>query len=372
MLGPLRRIHWVLGILVVLLVVVALVLGLGGGSKDDEVFPLLFSDLHNHINSVDQITLTQSGDTISLKRKEGVWFVSGYDGIPVQFFMIRRALMALADTRIVEEKTTNPKHYTSLEVKDPKDPTSKAQEVVLYAENTPIVSLVMGKEESLLSGMSQPDLYIRVDGTVYWTRGAVPFPSQAKAYLDPVLWTLDASRVQSISWQTPAYQGLAKRNTPFDTNWQDSSGSTLGQREEVLRTSILRQWSDNLIFSDIRPADNFASQTPAFTVTLTTFDGFGATLTGYQDAQKQSVWVIIQATPQQAKAPKIWQSQKPKTFTGSMDLQPYDVVMSDIAELQAKAKGRAFRIPPYPAEFLLPKPEKTGDDAPLPTQKTKN
>ena len=368
----LKPLHIISGILAGLVIVGGLMFALSSQTKEGESLPLLFPDLHNDINKVDQILLIQSGKTTTLKRQEGAWFVSGYDGIPAQFSTIRRTLLALADTRIVEEKTKNSKHYPSLGVIDPKDKTSRAQGIVLYAQNQPIVSLVMGKEESLLSGASKPDLYIRLQDTVYWTRGALAFPTEGKAYLDPVLWTLDASRVQAIAWQAPTYQGSVKRTTPFDTTWQDLSGTPLGKRDDVLRASILAQWSDSLSFSDIRPADSFASQTPAFTVTITTFDGFGATLTGYQDEQKQSVWVIIQATPQQAKATNVWQSQKPKTFTGAVDLQPHDVVMSDIVELQAKAKGRAFQIPSYPAEFLLPKPEKTGDDAPLPTQKTKN
>jgi hypothetical protein len=365
MLGGLRTVHWVLGLF---FVVVVLGIGFNNKPKDDGTLPLLFPDLEKQINTVDQIAITQFGKTITLKRKDGAWFVSGYDGIPAQFSAVRRTLMALSNTKIVEEKTKDPKHYASLDVNDTKTETSKAQHMTLYAGNNPLVSLIMGKEESLLSGTSHPDLYMRLQDTVYWTRGALPFPTQAKAYLDPVLWTIDASRLKDISWQAPTNQGMAKRQTPFDTSWQDAEGAPLGQKEGVLLQSILRQWSDSLTFSDIRPIDSVQSQSPAFTVTLNTFDGFSVTLRGYDDAEKKSVWVRVEATHNDAKDPTFWESQKPKVFAGSVDLQPKDVVISDIAELQAKVKGHVFRIPHYPAEFLLPKTEKPADVTPLKTK----
>ena len=366
MIGRLRTVHWVLGLL---LVVVALGIAFYNPPKDDGAMPLLFPDLEKQINTVDQIAITQFGKTITLKRKDGAWFVSGYDGIPAQFSTVRRTLMALSDTKIVEEKTKDPKHYASLDVKDAKTETSKGQEIVLYAGNNALLSLMVGKEESLLSGTSHPDLYMRLQDTVYWTRGALPFPTQAKAYLDPVLWTIESSRLKDMSWQAGTNQGLAKRQTPFDTSWQNAEGAPLGDRDGVLLQSILRQWSDSLTFSDIRPIDSVQSQSPAFTVTLNTFDGFSVTLKGYQDSEKKSVWIKVEAKPTEAKDPRFWESQKPKVFAGSVDLQPKVVVMSDIAELQAKVKGHVFRIPPYPAEFLLPKIEKPGDTTPPKTKK---
>lgn len=365
--GRWGAVRWVLGIL---LVGVLVVIGLNHEPEEGEAFPPLFPDLQKRINTVDQMTIAQSGQTITLKRKDGAWFVSGYDGIPAQFSAVRRPLMALAKTKIVEEKTKDPKHYASLEVTGGKEKNAKGQDIVLYAENRPLLSLIMGKEEPLLSGTSHPDVYIRLQDTVYWTRGALPFPQEAKAYLDPVLWTLGDARLKEISWDTNARQGQAQRQTPFHSAWQDTQGASLGEADGVLVQSILRQWSDNLTFSDMRPAEAFHAQTPAFTVTLATFDGFTATLTGYQDAEKKSVWVLIETKPEDAKAPSFWQNQKPKTFTGSLDLQPKDIVLSDIAELQAKVKGRAFQISPYPTTFLLPKTEAPGTSDPK-TKKNK-
>jgi hypothetical protein len=365
MIERLHTVHWVLGLF---LVVLAVGIGFYTQPKDDGVLPLLFPDLEKQINTVDQIAITQFDKTITLKRKDGAWFVSEYEGIPAQFSTVRRTLMALADTKIVEEKTKDPKHYASLDVNDAKTETSKAQHIVLYAGNNPLLSLIIGKEESLLSGTSHPDLYMRLQDTVYWTRGALAFPAQAKAYLDPVLWAIDASRLNAISWQAGTNQGLAKRQTPFDTSWQDAEGAPLGEKDGVLLQSILRQWSQSLTFSDIMPADSVQSQTPAFTVTLSTFDGFSATLKGYQDSEQKSVWVTVEAQSTEAKAPTVWESQKPKTFTDSVDLQPKDVVISDIGELQAKVKGRAFQIPSYPAAFLLPKTESPADVTPSKTK----
>ncbi len=365
MIERLHTVHWVFGIF---FIIVALGVGFYNQPKDDATLPLLFPDLEKQINTVDHIAIIQFDKTITLKRKDGAWFVSGYDGIPAQFSTVRRILMALADTKIVEEKTKDPKHYASLDVNDAKIETSKAQEIFLYAGKTPLLSLIMGKEESLLSGASHPDLYMRLQDTVYWTRGALPFPAQAKAYLDPVLWTIEASRLNAISWKTPKNQGLAKRQTPFDTSWQDAEGAPLGDRDGVLLQSILRQWSDSLTFLDIRPADSVRSQPPAFTVTLSTFDGFSVTLIGYNDVEEKSVWVRVEPNFIEAKDNRFWQSQKPKIFAGSVDLQPKDVVMSDIAELQPKAKGRIFRISPYPAAFLLPKTEKPVDGTPSKTK----
>jgi hypothetical protein len=329
---------------------------------EDDASSKVFPGLERQINSIDHIALTQAMGPIILKRKDGAWFVSGYDGLPAQFSAVRRTLVSLADAKIIEEKTKDPKHYASLAVDDPKTKGSQAQSVVLSAGEKEVISFIMGKEEPLLSGSLHPDLYVRVKDTVYWTRGGLPFLKDPKAYLDPVLWALDASRLKEVSWVTDKIQGLARRQTPFQPSWQEGEGAALADKTRVILESIIHQWAASLAFSDLKPADAFKDQSPVLTVSFSTFDGFHASLKGYQDAQKKSLWAVLEAKTIEAKSPAAWEKQKPKDFTGSLELQPHDVVASDVAELQAKADRWAFRISPYPADFLLHKAEKALDN----------
>jgi hypothetical protein len=134
-------------------------------------------------------------------------------------------------------------------------------------------------------------------------------------------------------------------------------------KNRVILESIIHQWAESLAFSDLKSVDEFKDQSPVLTVSFSTFDGFHSSLKGYQDAQKKSLWAVFEVKEIEAKPAAVWEKQKPKDFTGTLELQPHDVVASDVAELQAKAGRWAFRISPYPADFLLPKTEKPLDNA---------
>ncbi len=99
------------------LAVLALVAGPGSHSGSDE--QLLYPDLRAQLNDVRQIVVRGPGNQLiaTLERREARWIVVER-GYPADTGRIRETLLALAEARIVEEKTSTPALYDRLAVQD--------------------------------------------------------------------------------------------------------------------------------------------------------------------------------------------------------------------------------------------------------------
>ena len=111
-----RTLMLLLGSLVVLAILALLA---GPGSRRDNDEQLLFPDLKAQLNDVSGIIVRGPGNQLiaTLKRSDARWIVAERD-YPADLGMIRANLLALAEARIVEEKTSTPELYERLGVQD--------------------------------------------------------------------------------------------------------------------------------------------------------------------------------------------------------------------------------------------------------------
>jgi hypothetical protein len=106
-------------IAVVLLIVVGFVVSTSD-SPERTTSELLLPQLSGKLNEIESITVTAAGDTTvaTLRRGTEQWTVAEASNYPANLGRIRQNLIALADARIVEEKTSNPAFYDRLGVVD--------------------------------------------------------------------------------------------------------------------------------------------------------------------------------------------------------------------------------------------------------------
>ena len=121
---------------------------------------LLLSELADDLDQVTQVTVVGAGSepVATLQRGEdGTWTVAEKNGYPADATRVRRTLIALAESRIVEPMTANPDFYDRLGVEDVAGDDAGGLSVTLTGAD-PAVAVIVGDSE----GASQR--YVREPG----------------------------------------------------------------------------------------------------------------------------------------------------------------------------------------------------------------
>jgi Domain of unknown function (DUF4340) len=116
----------------------------------DSVGSLLFPDLTEHLDDIDEVLVDGAGRKrlVSLERSDDGWTVSELDGYEADRSKVNSLLIALADARIVEEKTADPEFHSKLGVEDVAGPDAAGIEVGLVAGDGNRFSVVLGSTYS--------------------------------------------------------------------------------------------------------------------------------------------------------------------------------------------------------------------------------
>jgi hypothetical protein len=131
-----------------------------GSIAGDSVGTLLLPALGDELDSVRQIVVRGAGAEAlaSLDRTDGGWVVSEQDDYPAAVTPTNALLIALAEARIVEEKTTNPEFYSRLGVEDVAGTDARGLEVTLLTAAGGRYQVILG--DSYGSG----ERYARIEG----------------------------------------------------------------------------------------------------------------------------------------------------------------------------------------------------------------
>ncbi|MEO8443434.1 MAG: DUF4340 domain-containing protein [Gammaproteobacteria bacterium] len=196
-------------LLLTALAVLAVLAGIGlyGGRQGSRDAGLLQPGLKVQLNDIQRIVITGKGnDTIAtLERGASAWTVAGRHNYPADVARIRKNLLALAEARIVEEKTSNPDFYDRLGVQDPASATASGVQLTLSGGKAPI-SVIVGQPQP-----GTPDLtYVRRAGEAQSWLVAAQFDlgKTSSEWLDRVVADIPATRIQSVTITQPGLETL--------------------------------------------------------------------------------------------------------------------------------------------------------------------
>ncbi len=116
-----RRSLLILAAAAAVLFVLAVLLRGNGSAQSGTPGTLLlpdFAEVADRITAV-RIQPPESGSEFGLSLSDGVWGVDERGGYPADVARLRQFVVALADAKVVEEKTSNPEHYGKLGLGDP-------------------------------------------------------------------------------------------------------------------------------------------------------------------------------------------------------------------------------------------------------------
>jgi hypothetical protein len=163
---------------------------------------LFLPDFKAGINDIDRIVVRTGGDktVATMTRGKAGWTLAERNDHPADVGRIRKNLLALADARMLEEKTSSAELYDRLKVEDIAKPEAGGVQLDLGAgEKT--VSVIVGS-----TGVGGGDrAYARRPGEAksWLISGAFDLPRETNDWLDRSLTDIDPARVHAVTITHP-------------------------------------------------------------------------------------------------------------------------------------------------------------------------
>ena len=160
----------------------------------------------------------KAGDArvVELKKQGESWTVSERDNYPADESKVRKLLIAIADAKVFEEKTSNPESYATLGVEDTKGAGATSLRIELVGPPKP-VNLIVGKQ-----GVGARSNYVRRAGEPQsWLINAtIDTSATPEAWLRKDIIDVSADRMQSAKVETKgAKPYTAAKGTRADTDF---------------------------------------------------------------------------------------------------------------------------------------------------------
>lgn len=282
---------------------------------------LLFADLRSDINDIDSLTVTRSGDdgVTVINKQQDSWVIASRENYPADIGKLRALMLALADAKIVESKTSNPELYDQLGLRDPEIEGSKGTRIELHGASREY-DLVIGNTAQV--GFR----YARIAGDPQsWLIDQYPdIPDSAGEWLLRNIVDIKAADIRSATISHP--DGEEIRIVKESAEASDFEVTNIPQGRELSYATVTNSITgvlSSLTLDDVRAATDMPAE--AVTTTFETFDG--ARVTVRTDKSDDENWIALRATA---------------TEEG----------VASVAEINARVEGWQFRIPEYKANQL--------------------
>jgi hypothetical protein len=153
--------------------------------------------LKQQLGDLRRLRLQSSAETVTLARTDAGWGVEERSGYPADFSQLETLLEALANARLLEQKTAKPEFFERLGLVDIEHPGREAVQLEMWnAAAEPFVRVLIGKAAEGRSGR-----YVRAVSEVQtWLIDTSPEPVTSPAdWLERKLLDVDFARVASVS-----------------------------------------------------------------------------------------------------------------------------------------------------------------------------
>lgn len=149
--------------LITLVMVILMLMTLQRPSDNNDDDGLLFPELFGQLNSVDTLKFKSTQDEFTLYKKGEDWFIKERLSYPADFDLVKRVLIDLSDTKILERKTDNPEQYPLLGVNTMDEGGESLSLTMLNGDNI-IAGLILGNERETTATMGAKQFYVRRAG----------------------------------------------------------------------------------------------------------------------------------------------------------------------------------------------------------------
>jgi hypothetical protein len=346
-----------LGVLVALAVAVSISQRAETGSGQ-----FLLPDLKAGLNDIDKITVTTAGNktVATLARQKDGWVLTERDGYAADIGKVRKGLIALAEARILEEKTSNPALYDKLGVQDIAKEGAAGVQLDLAAGEK-VTSVIIGN-----TGIGGGErAYARRTGepTSWLISGSFELPRDTAEWLDRRLTNIAPKRIRRVTISHP--DGPVVRLEKSSPDVPDfavlnvPAGRTLAF--PGVGNAVGAGLSD-LTFDNVEPAAGFTPGYVQPTVArFETFDGLVIEITVYQPPSGLRVRLNASADQSLAQPPAPVPGQtagrkdeakaeQPPAIPESQ--KPFEEVKAEAEQLNARLGDWLYTLPDFKLEQL--------------------
>lgn len=184
----------VLGAIVITLVVVVGFLQKANHSTSGPLDQYFLTGFAEDANLAQRIDVFQAGsEPQTIQRESDQWVVAARDNYAADFAKLSQVIVALADAKIVEEKTSNPDLYEKLGVDDPEDGGSGTK-ISIAGENFSYAVILGETAQGERRYARSPDNKIS-----YLIDQNPNIPQEIGDWLLPDVIDIDANRIRSVS-----------------------------------------------------------------------------------------------------------------------------------------------------------------------------
>lgn len=239
---------------------------------------LVFPDLMNVVNDVNEVVIETKDQTMTLVRGEQTWGVKEKFGYRADVEKVKNMIVGLADLRIHEPKTKNPELYERLGLQDKDQEGSISKTVtVKTAENPEAGKLVVGNQRPGKGNLRMSDIYVRKPGDpqTWLVIGNVPIDTMPGEWLDKEVIALTTKRVRQVTVTHPNGDRLhLSKAKPDDLDFQLEAMPAGYKVSSQFNVNNVVGTLVQVSLEDVKPqAEIDFSANPGVSAVLETFDG---------------------------------------------------------------------------------------------------
>ena len=244
----------------------------------------LYPALVDQVNDVTDITIRSTQATTKLARKTGKWVVANRDNYPATFASVKNTLLNIANTTVVENKTSKPERYAQLGVADLGDGDSKTVLLEIGAgQEKALASLLVGNERSA-GQLNARQYYVRKsdEAGALLVEGELKVSPRPQDWMDTDVVNVATERVRKVT--ITAKDGSAvvvSKEKPTDNFFSLENvpnGFTAKSRSII---SSLGAVLLDVKFENVARASRVNDSEPVSTAEIRTFDGLVVNVSRY-------------------------------------------------------------------------------------------
>jgi hypothetical protein len=258
----------------------------------------LFPTLASELNTVTEVSITKGAATpaVTLRKTGEQWSVAQRADYPADVAKLRRLLLALGETKVIEEKTSDPANYPIIGVEDPTKAGASGAEVDLVAQDGKH-ALIVGKPVGEGTFVRRPG-----ESKSYTVEPAISVEADPRSWIDTRLIDIPSSSIQTVEFKPATGAGyvlhrLKPKEDDFAIDKVPPGRKTLDAKALAPSANTL----SGLTAEDVAASKDIDFSQSAQAI-LTLDDGNVITLTGTAVGDKR--WIEVQASKDTALAAK--------------------------------------------------------------------
>jgi len=249
----------------------------GSGSNAPSTNERVFPALAGKLNDITSLTVARKDETVTVAKKGDAWVMPAKHDYPAAFDKVRRLLLDVADLRPLEQKTSSPSLFASLELEDLSAAEAKSTLVTMKdASGNTVLATYVGKLR-FGKGAGGDGTYVRREGSneTWLAKGRVQPDKGVVSWLDRGLIDVARERVATVLLvQADGSKVEAARVKATDKNFTLKSEVPKGKKvKSEWDVNNLAAPFERLELEDVRPVADILVAPGSPYGAVATFDG---------------------------------------------------------------------------------------------------